>query len=175
LALYSQSIKGNIEQIQTLQNELLYVIANKDFMYSTTKLHNVLKILKVKELVIQDILTFDSNFKNDKLPIVLHTYLTLRHTNHSIQTRKKLLTLWNQLPSSLSTLTDTKKLRKKWKEKWLSYHKGKYWKIDLSSSGKNYVERPPGRQGELLILVTVHGTVKLSKNHDKHIITCYYH
>ena len=88
MAVYGQTIKGNIEQIQTLQNELLKVLANKHFMYSTNKLHNVLKILKVKELVIQDILTFDSNFKNNKLPIVLHSYLTLRHTNHSIQTRK---------------------------------------------------------------------------------------
>ena len=145
LAVYGQTKKGNIEQIQTLQNELLKVLAKKHFMYSTNKLHNDLKILKVKELVIQDILTFDSNFKNNKLPIVFHNYLTLRHTNQSIQTRKikikYLLTLaprskygaqtvkskgsilWNQLPSSLSTLTDTKKLRKKWKEKWLSYPK----------------------------------------------------
>ena len=113
-------------------------------MYPTNKLHNELKILKVKDLVIQEILTFVSNFKNNKLPNVFQNYFKWRQANQHIQTRNianHMLTLapqlnygartvrskgpklWNQLPPSLSTLTSTKIFRAKWKEEKLPYPK----------------------------------------------------
>ena len=48
----------NINKIQTLQNRLLKVLNHKNHCYSTNKLHNELSILKVKDMVYQEILSF---------------------------------------------------------------------------------------------------------------------
>ena len=98
------------------------------------KLHNELKILKVEDLVIQEILTIVSNFKNNRLPNVFQNYFNWRQANQQMQTRNignHMITLapqsnygaqtvkskgprlWNQLPASLSTLTGTKIFRAK--------------------------------------------------------------
>ena len=140
--MYGQTTEENILKIQTLQNRLLRVLAKKNYMYSTNKLHNELKILKVEDLVIQEILTFVSNFKNNRLPNVFQNYFKWRQARQHIQTRNienHMLTLaprlnygsrtvkskgpklWNQLPTSLSTLTSTKSFRAKWKEGELPY------------------------------------------------------
>merc|ERR1712105_496115 len=87
LAVYGQTTEENILKIQTLQNKLLRVLAKKHYMYSTNKLHNELKILKVEDLVIQEILTFVSNFKNNKLPKIFQNYFKWRQVNQQMQTR----------------------------------------------------------------------------------------
>ena len=112
-------------------------------MYSTNKLNNEHKILKVEDFVIQEILAFVSNFKDKKRPRVFQIYFQWRQVNQHIQTRNiknHMLTLaprlnygahrvkskgsklWNQLPPSLLTLSSTKIFRTKWMEKMLRWH-----------------------------------------------------
>ena len=50
-----------------LQNQLLKVLTEKPYRYSTDKLHNELKLLKVEDLYKQEILTFAHNFQINKL------------------------------------------------------------------------------------------------------------
>ena len=85
----------------------------------------------------QEILTFVFNFKNKKLPDIFSSYFKFRSENQQIQTRNienhlvtpfsrtnygeqtvkvKGTLLWNELPISLTTLTNTKTFRKKWKQ-----------------------------------------------------------
>ena len=111
-------------------------------MYPTNRLHNDLKILKVEDLVNQEILTFVFNFKNDKLPNIFSNYFKFRSDHQQIRTRNienHLITpftrtnygeqtirvkgplLWNQLHISLSTLFNTKSFRVKWKKSILPY------------------------------------------------------
>ena len=111
-------------------------------MYPVNKLHHELKILKVEDLVIQEILTFVSNFKNNRRPKVFQNYFKWRQANQQMQTRNignHMMTLaprsnygaqtvkskgprlWNQLPASLSNVNSTKIFRTKWKEGKLPY------------------------------------------------------
>ena len=87
LAIYGTTSKENILLIQRLQNKLLKVLTKKNYRYSTNKLHNELKILKVEDLVDQEILTFVFNFKNNKLPHIFSSYFKFRSDQQQIQTR----------------------------------------------------------------------------------------
>ena len=78
LAVYGMTSKENILQIQRIQNKLLKVLMKKNYMYATNKLHNELKILKVEDLMDQEILTFVSNFKNKTLPKIYDSYFQFR-------------------------------------------------------------------------------------------------
>jgi len=111
-------------------------------MYSTNDLHNDLNILKVEDLVDQEILTFVCNFRNNKLPHKFNDKFKFRSNNQQTRTRNienHLITpltrteygeqtvsvkgpvLWNKLPNHLSTLTNTKAFRTKWKKSQLPY------------------------------------------------------
>ena len=137
LAVYGTTSKENILLIQRLQNKLLKVLMKKNYRYPTNKLHNELNILKVEDLVDQEILTFVCNFKNDKLPNIFSNYFKFRSDQQQTQTRNienHLITpssrtnygeqtvkvrgtlLWNALPASLTELANTKSFRKKWKQ-----------------------------------------------------------
>ena len=137
LPVYGLTSKENISHIQRLQNKLLKVLMKKNYRYSTNKLHNDLNILKVEDLVDQEILTFVSKFKNGKLPKIFDSYFEFRGNHQQIRTRNienKLLIpttrtnygeqtvkvkgalLWNQLPSTLSTIEKPKTFRKNWKK-----------------------------------------------------------
>ena len=70
-----------------LQNQLLKVLTEKPYRYSTDKLHNELKLLKVEDLYKQEILTFVHNFQNNKLPPVFDSYFTSFSNIHDINTR----------------------------------------------------------------------------------------
>ena len=136
LPVYGLTSKENISHIQRLQNKLLKVLMKKNYRYSTNKLHNDLNILKVEDLVDQEILTYVSKFKNGKLPKIFDSYFEFRGNLQQIRTRNienKLLIpstrtnygeqtvkvkgalLWNQLPSTLSTIETPKTFRKNWK------------------------------------------------------------
>ena len=142
LAAYGLTSKGNLLQIQRLQNKLLKVLSKKHYMHPTNELHNYLKILKVNDLVEQEILTFVFNFMKSKLPKKFDDYFKLRKTNQQIVTRKfenalvppttrtnygeqtikvKGATLWNQLPSTLQELSSTVSFRSEWKNSKLPY------------------------------------------------------
>ena len=142
LAAYGHTKRENIIKIQTLQNKLLRILAKKHYMYPTNRLHNELKILKVEDLVDQELLTFTFNFRNERLPPKFDNYFSFRSNLQKIQTRNiknhmitpiartnygeqtvkvKGSLLWNQLPTSLSTLSNVKLFRKKWKSTKLPY------------------------------------------------------
>ena len=142
LAVYGLTSKENLLSIQRIQNKLLKVLTKKPYLYPTNILHNDLKILKVEDLVDQEILTFVFNFKNKKLPEIFNNYFKYRTEQQQIVTRNienhivtpitrtnygertvrvKGCLLWNQLPSNLHTLSNTKNFRAKWKLTKLPY------------------------------------------------------
>ena len=146
LAVYGQTTQENLLQLQRLQNGLLKVLTKNKLFYSTNKLHNNLKILKVEDMVEQEILTFVFNFKNERLPNIFNDKFKLRKNNNQMRTRNienhmitpstrtnygeqtvrvKGALLWNQLPASLSTLTSTKMFRTRWKQTKLPYIENK--------------------------------------------------
>ena len=69
----------NINKLQTLQNKLLKVLSHKNYRYSTNKLHNELSILKVKDMVQQEILSFTHSYVHDNLPKVFKNFFNHRH------------------------------------------------------------------------------------------------
>ena len=87
LAVYGSANKIIINKVQVLQNQLLKVLTEKPYRYSTDKLHNELKLLKVEDLYKQEILTFVHNFQNNKLPPVFNSYFTSFSNIHNINTR----------------------------------------------------------------------------------------
>ena len=44
---------GDLKPIQTLQNKLMKVLLNKNYLYSTDQLHTDLKILKIDDILSQ--------------------------------------------------------------------------------------------------------------------------
>ena len=81
---------GNINKIQTLQNRLLKVLSHKNYRYSTNKLHNELSILKVKDMVYQEILSFTHSYVHDKLPKVFKNFFNHRHEVSEMITEPRL-------------------------------------------------------------------------------------
>ena len=77
----------NILRIQVIQSKLLKVLTNKRIRHSTNKLHNELSILKVEDIIKQEILTFVHNYRNNKLPDVFNNYFLLKKDIQTIQTR----------------------------------------------------------------------------------------
>ena len=69
----------NINKIQTLQNKLLKVLYYKNYLYSTNRLHHELSILKVSDLINQEILSFVYQYIHGKLPNVFKDYFSHRH------------------------------------------------------------------------------------------------
>ena len=69
----------NINKLQTLHNKLLKVLSHKNYRYSTNKLHNELSILKVKDMVQQEILSFTHSYVHDNLPKVFKNFFNHRH------------------------------------------------------------------------------------------------
>ena len=143
LAVYGQTTKENLLQIQRLQNKLLKVLTKKDSEFSTNKLHKELKILKVEDILDQEILSFVFNFRNQKLPKKFDNSFKMRNQNQQMRTRNidnhmitpftktkygeqtvrvKGSILWNQISPSLANTTNSKCFRRKWKEsKILNY------------------------------------------------------
>ena len=136
LPIYGLTSKENLLTLQRMQNKLLKVLMKKNYRYPTNQLHNELEILKVEDLVDQEILTFVSNFKNSKLPKIFDSYFEFRGIRQQIRTRNienKLIVpntntnygeqtvkvrgakLWNQLPNTLTDLINPKRFRKIWK------------------------------------------------------------
>ena len=69
LPVYGMTSQENILRIQVIQSKLLKVLTNKRIRHSTNKLHNELSILKVEDIIKQEILIFVHNYRNNKLPL----------------------------------------------------------------------------------------------------------
>jgi hypothetical protein len=54
-----------------LQKQLLKVLSGKNYRFSTDMLHNEFELLKIKDIVKQEIITFVHNFFSNSLPPVL--------------------------------------------------------------------------------------------------------
>ena len=72
--IYGLTTKENINKIQVIQNRLLKVLTCKTYRFSTNKLHNELSILKIDDLVKQELLTFTFNYIHGNLPVVFENY-----------------------------------------------------------------------------------------------------
>ena len=112
-------------------------------MYSTNQLHNDFEILKVTDIVEQELLSFVHNFRFKKLPDVFKDYFTVRIDMKTIQTRNirnKLVvpfyksnfgkgtvkvngaSLWNSLSISLQENSNLKSFRNIWKKSVISFY-----------------------------------------------------
>ena len=87
LIIYGMTSQENILKIQILQSKLLKVLSNKSIMYSTNQLHNDFEILKVKDIIEQEMLSFVHNYRYNKLPEVFKDYFTPIIEIQTIQTR----------------------------------------------------------------------------------------
>ena len=138
---YGLTTVTNLNKIQTLQNKLLKVITNQNYRTPTNRLHNSLKILKVKDILVQEIICFVHKFTNNKLPRTFNNYFNKFSDIHDVNTRykdnyiipkfktvlgsktvKKMgAVMWNSLEQNVKHIKNIKGFRKKWKEQVLPY------------------------------------------------------
>ena len=142
LVVYGSSDSSIIKPIQTLQNQLLKVLTEKPYRYSTNKLHNELKVIKVCDIYKQDALSFVFNYYKNKLPPTFDNFFTLfsdihgyctRNRNHSFilpqysnvfgssALKVEGVRLWNALDSEIKSKNTIKSFRKSLKETYLPY------------------------------------------------------
>ena len=76
--MYGLTSLANINEIQVLQNKLLKVLTCKNYRYSTNQLHNDFEILKISDIIDQEILAFVHGYINNKLPSVFDDYFSHR-------------------------------------------------------------------------------------------------
>ena len=133
-----------MKRIQTLQNQLLKVLAGKVYRYSTDKLHDELEILKVKDIKEQEILAFVHNFFSNNLPPVFDGYYETLASKHNRNTRNgsnliKIVghssdfigfsikiqgaKLWNKADNNLKTIQKVKQFKLHYKQNCLKLYK----------------------------------------------------
>ena len=78
---------GDLKPIQTLQNKLMKVLLNKNYLFSTDQLHTDLKILKIDDILKQEVLIFVFSQYNKLLPEIFNNYYTTFSNIHTIETR----------------------------------------------------------------------------------------
>ena len=136
LVVYGSS-DSIIKPIQTLQNQLLKVLTEKPYRYSTNELHNELKVIKVCDIYKQDALSFVFNYYKNKLPSTFDNFFTLfsdihgyctRNRNHSFilpqysnnfgssALKVEGVRLWNALDNEIKSKNTIKSFRKSLKE-----------------------------------------------------------
>ena len=103
ISVYGQACDTKIKRIQTLQNQLLKVLAGKEYRFSTDKLHHEYELLKVTDMKEQEILAFVHNFFSNRLPPVFNGYFETLVSNHNRNTRNgsNLLKIYNQHRSQI--------------------------------------------------------------------------
>ena len=136
LIVYGQAGITKLNKIQTLQNRLLKVLSSKKFRYSTDRLHSDFEILKVNDMVKQEVLTFVFNYFNNRLPSVFNNYFETLASSHGINTRHGSFLvrkvnhktfigahsikiqgpdLWNKLDNNLKSILNVKLFKNKFK------------------------------------------------------------
>ena len=141
LAVYGQAGSTRLNKIQFLQNQLLKVLLCKKFRYSTDTLHNELEILKVQDMINQEILTFVFKYHANILPPVFDNYYETLASTHGLNTRHggnlrkarhytKMgassikvygTELWNKLEKNLKSISNVKSFRIMYKKSIIPY------------------------------------------------------
>ena len=130
--VYGQAGSTKIDKIQTLQNQLLKVLSNKNYRHPTEKLHKEFELLLVEDLAKQELLTFVHNYFSNSLPPVFEDYFD--SFDHPYKTRYRHNTIrlkmhnsnlaaasvrvngakeWNKLNKRYKTITNRKNFRTK--------------------------------------------------------------
>ena len=123
---------GDLSQIQILQNKLMKVLLNRDYLFPTNQLHTDLKILKITDILDLEVLLFVFSQFNKLLPEIFNDYFVTFANLHDISTRHKNTTfivprhftnmgtktvkiygatLWNELPNHLKECSTIKSFR----------------------------------------------------------------
>ena len=142
IPIYGVTKQYNISKIQVLQNKLLKILTFKNYRYSTNQLHNEFDILKVNDIINQEILTFVHQYINNKLPSVFDQYFTHRFSiDEYISSGRKIrfitprfytdvgadainvkgAQLWNGLKLDIDPNVSNKVFKKAFKESVLKY------------------------------------------------------
>ena len=142
ISVYGQACDSKLKRIQTLQNQLLKVLAKKNYRFSTDMLHNEFELLKINDIVKQEVITFVHNFFSNSLPPVFDGYFetlacinnrNTRHGNNLIKIPKHTTNLagsfikihgarvWNILDHNLKSIKKVKNFRNKFKYSCLPY------------------------------------------------------
>ena len=88
--LYGTASSKLLNKLQSKQNQLLKVLYNKDWLYSTNALHIECKLVKVRDLYEIRILSFVRKcLKKETIPL-FHNYYTYQHSQHDHDTRRSL-------------------------------------------------------------------------------------
>ena len=141
IPIYGMANTGDLKPIQILQNKLMKVILNKNYMFSTNQLHTELKILKITDIFNQEVLIFVFSQFNKMLPEIFNGYFVTFSSLHNIATRGNNTRfiiprhfsnigastvkvhgaiLWNDLPNHLKECSTIKSFRLEYK-KYLPY------------------------------------------------------
>ena len=142
ISVYGQACDSKLKRIQTLQNRLLKVLSGKNYRFSTDMLHTEFEILKIKDIVKQEVITFVHNYFSNSLPPVFDAYFETLASNHNRNTRHgsnliKITShttnfaassikiqgakIWNRLDNNLKSITKVKTFRNKFKYSRLPY------------------------------------------------------
>ena len=142
ISVYGQACDSKLKRIQTLQNRLLKVLSGKNYRFSTDMLHTEFEILKIKDIVKQEVITFVHNYFSNSLPPVFDGYFETLASNHNRNTRHgsnliKITShttnfaassikiqgakIWNRLDNNLKSITKVKTFRNKFKYSRLPY------------------------------------------------------
>ena len=131
MIVYGNADTIQLNNIKSLQNQLLKVLSSKKFRHSTDKLHNEFEILKVQDIINQEILTFVFKYFANSLPPVFNNYYETLANTHGLNTRHgsnlrkvshKTKTgalsikihgaeLWNKLDNNLKSIPHVKSFR----------------------------------------------------------------
>ena len=142
ISVYGQACDSKLKKIQTIQNKLLKVLSSKNYQFSTDMLHNEFDILKIKDIIKQETITFVHKFSSNSLPPVFDDYFETLASNHNRNTRHgshllKIINhttnfsaasmkiqgakVWNRLDNNLKVITNLKNFRNKFKYSRLPY------------------------------------------------------
>ena len=142
ISVYGQASDSKLKRIQTLQNQFLKVFSNKIYRFSTDLLHTEFDLLKIKDIVKQEVITFVHNFFSNSLPPVFDGYFETLASNHNRNTRhgSNLIKIsnhttnfaasslkiqgakvWNRLENNLKIIPKVKNFRNKFKYSRLPY------------------------------------------------------
>ena len=89
IVIYGTSNSSTLKSVQVIQNQLLKVLTEKPYKYSTNQLHIDLKLIKVEDIFKQEVLSFVFNFYTSNLPPVFNSYFTPFSNIHDIGTRNR--------------------------------------------------------------------------------------
>ena len=139
LEVYGNTSKGNMQKVQVMQNRILKVLFNKDFLMPTKELHKELTLLLVNDMHKHLIVQFVYKAKHKHLPSIFDNYYQENQSLHNYSTRyanqlhppysrtvtgSKSIKIsgvkaWNELPNYLTSIDSFSLFKKKTKQHYL--------------------------------------------------------